>query len=312
MSKPLPLIQDVRGHQVIPMDYFINNDLEYLKGGSSSRRYTTSTIKTKAATYDNICGIKDMVLNLWSPVKVSYDKHAFWVVSHWGPKESSSMITHVEVDKRFDYGYLKEIVVHREDQQIYNFKEGDFPRLNLHDIEDFLLLLVQKKLYNLEKDVIFDLNVALRMFTRRIVILKWVEDLQLGVESYQKKLNITRPQTFKSGITKLTPYTAYNDPQGIIYQDKHNRNRLIHLDELYKFYDGTLNDVRSVLHDIANNLRMEYLPKRDCNRIARKRSRIMIKVIDELLFERRLMINLERFVGGREYRNNFRLLKRTI
>ncbi|GKE84381.1 hypothetical protein Tco_1558123 [Tanacetum coccineum] len=159
---------------------------------------------------------------------------------------------------------------------------------------------------------LYDLNVALWMFTRCIMILKRVEDLQLGVESYQKKLNITRPQTFKSGITKLTPYTAYNDPQGIIYQDKIKRHRLMRLDELYKFCDRTIIDVRSVLHDIANNLRMKYLPKRDWNRKDRKRSHIMIKAIDELLFERRLMRNLERFVGGREYGNDFRLLERTI
>ncbi|GKG45962.1 hypothetical protein Tco_0498408, partial [Tanacetum coccineum] len=76
----------------------------------------------------------------------------------------------------------------------YKFKEGDFPRLNLCDIKDMLLLLVQKKLSNLEVDDLYDLGVALRMFTRRIVILHRVEDLQLGVESYQKKLNITRPE----------------------------------------------------------------------------------------------------------------------
>ncbi|GJT79825.1 hypothetical protein Tco_1054167 [Tanacetum coccineum] len=74
--------------------------------------------------------------------------------------------------------------------------EGDFRRLNLCDIEDMMLLLVQKKLSNLKKDVIFDLNVALWMFTRRVVILKWVEDLQLGVKSYLKKLNITKMETF--------------------------------------------------------------------------------------------------------------------
>ncbi|GJZ80817.1 hypothetical protein Tco_0645811 [Tanacetum coccineum] len=38
LSKPLPLIQDHRGRQVIPQDFFINNDLEYLKGGDLSRR----------------------------------------------------------------------------------------------------------------------------------------------------------------------------------------------------------------------------------------------------------------------------------
>nr|GEZ51788.1 hypothetical protein [Tanacetum cinerariifolium] len=36
LSKPLPLIE-AQGRQVVPADYFFNNDLEYLKGGSSSR-----------------------------------------------------------------------------------------------------------------------------------------------------------------------------------------------------------------------------------------------------------------------------------
>ncbi|GJY61025.1 hypothetical protein Tco_0461682 [Tanacetum coccineum] len=49
--------------QVVPDDYFINNDLKYLRGGSSSKKYTTSTTKTKATKYD-IKGIKDMVTSL--------------------------------------------------------------------------------------------------------------------------------------------------------------------------------------------------------------------------------------------------------
>ncbi|GJS89930.1 hypothetical protein Tco_0772566 [Tanacetum coccineum] len=248
--------------------------------------------------YDNILGIQDLVPTLWSPTKMAYDKHAVWGVLHWGPKRkwyygyachfkpnhdvfSTKRIievTHVEVEKWYYYGYIKEIEVRREDNQLYKFKEGDFPRLNLRDIEDLLLLLVQKKISNLEKDVLYELNVALWMFTRRIVILKLVEDLQLG----------------------------------IIYQDKIKRHKLIRLDELYKFCDGTLKYVRFVLHDIANNLRMQYLPKRDWNRKDKKRSHVMIKAINELLFERWLMRYLERFVGGREYGNDFRLLERTI
>ncbi|GKC16810.1 hypothetical protein Tco_1013592, partial [Tanacetum coccineum] len=71
LRKPLPLILDHRDRQVIPKDDFINNDLEYLKGGSLSRQYLTSITKTKAATYE-IKWIEDMVSNLWSPVKVLY------------------------------------------------------------------------------------------------------------------------------------------------------------------------------------------------------------------------------------------------
>ncbi|GJY43488.1 hypothetical protein Tco_0431701, partial [Tanacetum coccineum] len=77
LSKPLLLIPDHRGRQVIPQDFFINNDLEYLKGGDLSRRYSTSVMKTKAATYE-IKWIEYLVHNLWIPIKVIYDKHAYW------------------------------------------------------------------------------------------------------------------------------------------------------------------------------------------------------------------------------------------
>ncbi|GKF65779.1 hypothetical protein Tco_0192296, partial [Tanacetum coccineum] len=115
-----------------------------------------------------------------------------------------------------------------------------------------------------------------------------------------------------SDITNMTPYTAYNNPQGIIYLDKFKRNRLMRWDELYKFCDGTLTSVRRVLHDIASSLEMDYLPKRRWSKLDRKRSRIMIKAIDQQLFERRFMRNLEKFVGGRDYGNDLRLLEREI
>nr|GFA54377.1 hypothetical protein [Tanacetum cinerariifolium] len=106
--------------------------------------------------------------------------------------------------------------------------------------------------------------------------------------------------------------TAYNNPQGIIYQDKFKRNRLMCSDELYKFCDGTLTSVRWVLHDIASSLKIDYLLKRRLSKLDRKRSRIMIKAVDQQLFERRLMRNLEKFIGGRDYENDSRLFERAI
>ncbi|GJW73953.1 hypothetical protein Tco_0133323 [Tanacetum coccineum] len=83
-------------------------------------------------------------------------------------------------------------------------------------------------------------------------------------------------------------------------------------DELYKFTDGTLTSVKTVLHDIASNLRMDYLPKRKWSNLDRQRSHIMIKAIDKLLLEIRLTRSLEKFVGGRDYGEDFRLLERII
>nr|GEW39243.1 hypothetical protein [Tanacetum cinerariifolium] len=177
---------------------------------------------------------------------------------------------------KYDYGHLEEIKVPREDHKLYKFREGDFLRLRLQDIEDMLLLLVQQKLINLTIDEEYDLNVALGMFTRRIVIQRRVEDLQLGVESYQKKLNLTKPDSFRPNLRNMTTYTAYSDPKGVIYKDQNNINRLMHADELHKFGDGTLNDVQTTLYDIAKGIRMEYFPKRQWSGLDKRRAQIMV------------------------------------
>ncbi|GJX67206.1 hypothetical protein Tco_0302933 [Tanacetum coccineum] len=149
----------------------------------------------------------------------------------------------------------------------------------------------------------------------RIVIQKRVEDLHLGVESYQKKLNISRPLTHKAGITDLEPYTTYSNPQGVIYLDKLERNRLMCSHELYKFSDGTLIPIRDKLKDMLKNIEMGYtsvIPRRRWSNLDKKWSRIMVKDFDRQLLERRLMRSLENFVGGREYGEDLRLLQRTI
>ncbi|GJS71226.1 hypothetical protein Tco_0704067 [Tanacetum coccineum] len=60
------------------------------------------------------------------------------------------------------------------------FEKGDFKRHRRQDIEDMLLFLVQDKQTNLNLEERYVLNVALRMFTRRIAIQERVKDLQLG------------------------------------------------------------------------------------------------------------------------------------
>ncbi|GJT88303.1 hypothetical protein Tco_1070020 [Tanacetum coccineum] len=101
LSKPLPLILNARGRLVIPFDHFINNDLEYLKGGSLSHKYTTSITKTKAADYGQIKWIEDRI-----------------------PK-----IISLKIMKFYGYSHLEEITVRRQDDKLYKLREGDFKRL---------------------------------------------------------------------------------------------------------------------------------------------------------------------------------------
>ncbi|GKB64404.1 hypothetical protein Tco_0920590, partial [Tanacetum coccineum] len=270
-----------RGRQVIPFDHFINNDLQYLSGGVSSQKYTTSVTKTKATDYGHIKSIEDLVPNrMWSQVPVSYDKHALSGISHSGRKRQQFYgfavnresardvyskrriiaVTKLEIIQWHNYKHLDWVTIRRDDDKLYKFKEGDFNRLRIQDIKDIQLLLVQGKLTNLTVEKHLAFNVSLRMFTRSVVIQRRVEDLQLGVESYQKKLNLTKPDTYRLDLKQREAYTAYSNPRGFIYQNKYKKNRLMYIDELHKFSDGTLNDVLTTLNNRLTRIRMQYLP----------------------------------------------------
>ncbi|GKE87291.1 hypothetical protein Tco_1564766, partial [Tanacetum coccineum] len=170
LRKPLPLIHNSRGRQVIPFDHFINNELAYLSGGISSRTYATSVTKTKAADYGHIKWIDDLVPNtMWSEVPESTrDVYS---------KRRIIAVTKFQIVDWHGYKHLDWITVRRDDDKLYTFKEGDFKRLRLQDIKDMLILLVQGKMKNLNVEDCLDFDVSLRMFTRSIVIQRRVEDL---------------------------------------------------------------------------------------------------------------------------------------
>nr|GEX15134.1 hypothetical protein [Tanacetum cinerariifolium] len=87
-----------------------------------------------------------------------------------GPAFKLLKVTRVEVMKKHGYGYLRKIEVRRADNDLYTFKESDFLRLRINDIEDMLILIVQIRLTNLLSNDVSDFAIALRMFTRSIVI----------------------------------------------------------------------------------------------------------------------------------------------
>ncbi|GJY06223.1 hypothetical protein Tco_0373277 [Tanacetum coccineum] len=244
LQKPLPLVPNSQGRHVILFHHFINNDLEYLRVCDQARKYSTSVTKNKAVDYGHIKWIEDLVPNsMWSQVIVNYDKFALWGITHWGKKQRQFYAFATTRESARDVYSKRRIIA------VTKFKEGNFHRLRIQDIEDMLLLLVQGKLTNLNVEEHIAFNVSLRMFTRSIAIQRRVEDLQLGVESYQKKLNLTKPDTYKSNLKKKDAYTPYPDPRGFIYENKDKKNRLMRIDELHKFSDGTLDDVRTALND---------------------------------------------------------------
>nr|GEV80397.1 hypothetical protein [Tanacetum cinerariifolium] len=269
---------------------------------------------------------------MWSQEPVGYDKYALWGISHGGRKrrqfyrfavnrESARdvyskrriiAVNELQIVEWHDYKNLDWIMVRRDDDKLYKFKEGEFKRLCIQDTEDMLLLLVQRKVTNLMVEERFAFNVSLRMLTRSIVIQRCVEDLQLGVKSYQKKLNLTKPDTYRSNLKRKEAYTAYSNPRGFIYQKKDKQNRLMRIDELHKFSDGTLNDVQTALDDHLKGIRMKYLPQDIWRKSNKERAAAMIQAIDKHIKTRRIMRSLKKFIGGRLYEGDFRMLQQTI
>nr|GEY85051.1 hypothetical protein [Tanacetum cinerariifolium] len=275
LLQPLPLIPNNQGRRVIPFARLINKDLECLRGGASSRKYTTSVTKTKAADYENIKWIEDLFYGFAVNRESALDVYS---------KRRIIAVTDLKIVEWHNYKHLDWISVRRDDDKIYKFKEGDFKRLRLQDIKDMLLLLVQGKLSNLTIEERFAFNVSLRMFTRSIVIQRRVKDLQLG---------------------RREAYTAYSNPRGFIYQNKDKKNKLMRIDELYKFSDGTLNDVRNALDDRLKGIRKQYFPQTIWRKCDKDRAAAMIHAIDKMLKTRRIMRSLERFVGGIFYEGDF-------
>nr|GFC00808.1 hypothetical protein [Tanacetum cinerariifolium] len=162
-------------------------------------------------------------------------------------------VTELKIVERHNYKYLDWITVQIDDDKLYKFKECDFKRLRIQDIEDI------------------------------IVIQRRVEDLQLGVESYQKKLNLTKPDTYRSNLKHKEAYIAYSNLRGFIYQNKDMKNRLMRIDELHKFSNGTLTDVRTALDDRLKEIRMRYMPQSIWRKSDKDRAAAMIQAIDKRL-----------------------------
>ncbi|GJZ02963.1 hypothetical protein Tco_0520924 [Tanacetum coccineum] len=69
---------------------------------------------------------------------------------------------------------------------------------------------------------------------------------------------------YRSDLKRREAYTAYSNPRGFIYHNKDKKNKLMRIDELHKFSDDTLNDVRIALNDRLKGIQMNSRPEGLC------------------------------------------------
>ncbi|GJX45559.1 hypothetical protein Tco_0262235 [Tanacetum coccineum] len=86
-------------------------------------------------------------------------------------------------------------------------------------------------------------------------------------------------------------------------------------DELYKFCKRTLKSERDVLNDRLHNFMLGYnadMSKRAWTDKDQTRTYKMLKLMDNMLMERRIMRSLKCFVCGRTIKTDYKLLMQIV
>ncbi|GJR56151.1 histone deacetylase 14 [Tanacetum coccineum] len=179
--EPLPL-GGPPGQVTIQPQFFFNKDLDYLLTGDKERKIALSISKLKADHYLDL-GLGRISSILWLKVNAYMTS-----VRHM-----TSLMSVSRCSEKYGYNYLREIILRRADYQEYKISEKDFKNLHPNDFEDLFLLNIQEKLNHLPKTDKTSLHTAVNMWIRNLVIRNRVGDLQLGIESYQTKINLERP-----------------------------------------------------------------------------------------------------------------------
>ncbi|GJW79704.1 hypothetical protein Tco_0143679 [Tanacetum coccineum] len=275
VSKPLPL-GGPPGQVTIPSDFLFNKDLEYLRYGNKSGRPALSISKMKAAYYPDV-GLEKMVPNqLWIEEECKAVRTHMRILS----------VVRIEVFSLYEYDYMKKIVLRIADLKEYTIAERDFKYLYPSDFEDLNLVIRQR-----------------------------VEDFQLGIESYQTQLNLTKPRWDATGFEFQHDFTVIDSPRAVTFRDKYGVQMIMQFNEIHKFNDGTLQQIDEALDYRVKEFKVNRmnpgLNTRSWTRKNVNRSKEFMFAIKKWHKTRRIFQNLESFVGGRTREGDYRLLKRT-
>ncbi|GJX63952.1 hypothetical protein Tco_0298295 [Tanacetum coccineum] len=220
----------------------------------------------------------------------------FYITRHSAPSDRSKVRSHMRILcvvslktlERYEYAYLKEIVLRRADYKEYKISEDDFKNLHPKDFEDLYLLHLQGV---------------------------HSKDLQLGIESYQTKLNLTQPDWDASDFLFKEDYTIVSKPRAVIYRDRNDQKKIMRETEVHKFSDGTLNRILDKMNHMVKDFKLyKYNPgmeTRIWSEDDQRRSKDFMEVTERRLKIQRIFRSLESFVGERLRDVDYRLIQRT-
>ncbi|GJV84248.1 hypothetical protein Tco_1524146 [Tanacetum coccineum] len=195
-----------------------------------------------------------------------------------------------------EHKFITEIVARRANDCIVSITEPDYKNLNKNDIEDIYLLIMNGKVPDYaDTGLLWSLSV----FIRSSVIWERVHDFQLGIESYQQKVNLTAPTITFPGIEEHDMFSIIYEPvHGIIYKNSKKEKRVMRHTEIHKFCDATLNRVLEGLKSYNNDVKYGYVQK-DLTKDETEYLKLFEEEIEERLKHRRQMRRWEMYVNGR-------------
>ncbi|GJT01603.1 hypothetical protein Tco_0822772 [Tanacetum coccineum] len=219
-------------------------------------------------------------------------------------------VVRIEVFSMYGYDYMKKIILRRADLKEYVIAERDFKYMYPSDFEDLYLLNLQGHLNHLSPDDKKVLTTAINLWTRNLVIRQRVEDFQLGIESYQTQLNLTKPRWAATGFEFKHDYTVIDSPRAVTFRDRYGVQMIMRFNEIHKFSDGTLQQIDEALDYRVKEFRVNRTNPRMNTRFWTKkdvvRSKEFMFAIQKRLKTRRIFQNLESFVGGRIREGDYR------
>ncbi|GJV74239.1 hypothetical protein Tco_1494234 [Tanacetum coccineum] len=207
-------------------------------------RPALSISKMKAAYYPNV-GLEKMVPDqMWIEEECKYDVAAIYCISHWWFQRQRFYI-----DRHTSEGDRRAVRTHMRILSVVRIEvfSMDFKYLYPSDFEDLYLLNLQGHLNHLSPEDKKILTTAVNLWTRNLVIRQRVEDFQLGIESYQTQLNLTKPQRDAKGFEYKHDFIVIDSPRDVTFRDKYGVQMIMRFKEIYKFSDGTLQQIDEVL-----------------------------------------------------------------
>ncbi|GKB68204.1 hypothetical protein Tco_0929616, partial [Tanacetum coccineum] len=133
------------------------------------------------------------------------------------------------------------------------------------------------------------LSTAVNLWIKNLVIRQRVEDFQLGIESYQTQLNLSKRRWEATGLEFMHNYKILDSLRAILFRDK--------------FSDGTLQQIDEALDygvkEFKVNKNNPALNTRFWTTNDVIKSKQFMFAIQKRLKLRRIFQNLESFVGGR-------------